>query len=519
MGRQWAAQPRWRADPVLAGLVLVILGAMLGAWPGLVPVAVQVTVFWLILAVVFGSFVRSSWRVARLAGPAAGAGRPEAARARARQSMWRLFTVAGVVLVGGTLAQLVTVVGNPLAPVASTGTGAQIGSLAVAMGLVVVGMLRHPLGDLSAAETFRLRIDVATVMAAALTFGLWLAELPPGSRDLGWITRTSLTLLVQPGLFLVVIFAVVKVTLGGQSPFTRSAGILGGVAATLQAILQAVPLSMYAQPPTQSWLLAANVLTSGLLAIAVRVQERRIRAAAPVAAREAVRPYSLLPYGAMGAVWSLTAVVLALHGLDTRTWVVATGAMVTTTLVVGRQVAAFRHIAELLRERDELAAQLTELAFYDGLTRLANRGLFMRRLHDALAAGPATVFLIDLDEFKPVNDAYGHAAGDQLLIEVGRRLRACVRDGDTVARLGGDEFAVLVEGLSADRRDELAGLLAQALSGEVRIGAAVVPLRASIGMATGRHGVHDPDSLLHEADMAMYAVKDRHRALLDTERG
>ncbi|OJF09581.1 GGDEF domain-containing protein [Couchioplanes caeruleus] len=518
MGRLWAAQPRWRADPVLAGLIVLILGAMVGAWPGLVPAGVQVTVFWLLFLVIHSSFVRSSWRIARLAGPAPGAGRPEAARARAAQTMWRLFAAAGVVLLGGTLIQLVTVIPDPLAPVSAAGTGAQVGSIALAMVLIVIGMLRHPLGVMSTAERFRLRVDVATVMAAAMTFGLWLAELPPGARDALWVLRASMALLVQPGLFLVVIFAVIKITLGGQSPFIRAAGLLAGLATTLQAVLQAVPFSMYVQPPTMSWLLAANVLASGLVAIGVRLQERRVRSAVPIAAREARRPYSLLPYGAIAAVWALSVVVLALHGLGGRTWIVATGAMVTTTLVVGRQVAAFRHIAELLRERDELAAQLTELAFYDGLTRLANRGLFMRRLHDALAAGPATVFLVDLDDFKPVNDAYGHAAGDRLLIEVGRRLRACVRDGDTVARLGGDEFAVLVEGPSIDRRGELADLLARALSGELQIGKAVVPLRASIGMATGRHGVHDPDSLLHEADMAMYAAKDRRRALLDSDR-
>ncbi|MEV6596877.1 GGDEF domain-containing protein [Actinoplanes sp. NPDC051346] len=518
MGRHWEAQPRWRADPVLTGLIVLTLGSVVGFWPGVAPVAGQVTVFWLLLLVIHSSFVRSSWRVARFAGPAPGAGRPEAERARAGQSMWRLFAVAGGVMMAGSVVQLVTVVGNPLAPVASAGTGAQVGSIAVALGIVVVGMLRHPLGVMSMAERFRLRVDVATVMAAALTFGLWLTELPPGTRDFAWAARASLSLLVQPGLFLVVIFAVIKVALGGQSPFTRAVGVLGGTAAALQALLQALPFSMYVQQPTQSWLFAANILTSALLATAVRVQERRVRAAEPIAAHEPIRPYSLLPYAAMGAVWSLSALVLALHGLDARTWVVAVGAMVTTTLVVGRQVAAFRHIAELLRERDELAAQLTQLAFYDGLTKLANRGLFMRRLHDALAAGPVTVFLVDLDDFKPVNDAHGHATGDQLLIEAGRRLKACAREGDTVARLGGDEFAVLMAGLSAERRAELADVLARALSGEVRIGNAVVELRASIGMATGRHGVHDPDSLLHEADMAMYAVKNRHRALLDSER-
>jgi diguanylate cyclase (GGDEF)-like protein len=137
----------------------------------------------------------------------------------------------------------------------------------------------------------------------------------------------------------------------------------------------------------------------------------------------------------------------------------------------------------------------------------------MRSLTGALARGPATVYLIDLDQFKPVNDSYGHATGDRLLIEVGERLRACVRDGDTVARLGGDEFAVLVEDLDPDGVAQVGESLSRALNGRVRLGEAEVTLRASVGMATGHPGRHDPDAVLHAADMAMYAVKNTARAV------
>jgi hypothetical protein len=159
---------------------------------------------------------------------------------------------------------------------------------------------------------------------------------------------------VQPGLFLVAVFAVVKIVLGGQSAFVRTAGVLSGTTAVLQALLQAVPVPYYVAPATMPWLFAANVLACGLIAIGARVQERQIRAGPRPAAAGGARPYSLLPYGAMAAVWLLAGVVLAVHGLDRRAWVVLVGALVTTALVVARQVAAFRHIAELLRERDEL---------------------------------------------------------------------------------------------------------------------------------------------------------------------
>jgi diguanylate cyclase (GGDEF)-like protein len=186
---------------------------------------------------------------------------------------------------------------------------------------------------------------------------------------------------------------------------------------------------------------------------------------------------------------------------------VITGSMVTTALVIARQVAAFRHIEELLRERDLLAARLTEQAYHDSLTGLANRALFMNRLTELLATGPVTVFLIDLDDFKPVNDSLGHATGDQLLVEVASRLRRCVRAEDTVARLGGDEFAVL----AADPTGLLDALTA-ALNDTVRLGDAEVRLRASVGQATSRPDADDADSVLHSADMAMYAVKNAARS-------
>ena len=136
--------------------------------------------------------------------------------------------------------------------------------------------------------------------------------------------------------------------------------------------------------------------------------------------------------------------------------------MITTALAMARQVTAFRHIEELLRERDVLTARLTEQAYHDALTGLANRALFMSRLAESLGRGPVTVFLVDLDDFKPVNDSFGHATGDQLLIEVGARLRSLVRVGDTVARLGGDEFAILAGALDPDGRAEAADRLSRA---------------------------------------------------------
>jgi diguanylate cyclase (GGDEF)-like protein len=496
------ARPGLRADPLVVVLVLLAVTAVAGFGLRQAAPGAQVVIFWLLQTAVHVSFTVTSAQLART-GPAP------------HRRLWLWFAGAGAAFVVGDLVQLLSVARDPLTPSAVVGTEFQVGSVAVGVVLLVVGLLRHPLGEMTAGGRDRLRLDAATVLAAATTFGLWLFEVPPGPRDAAWALGLVVALLVMPGVFLVAIFAVLRLVLSGWTPFTRMCGITGGVAAILQTVLQSVPGSIYLDPRFTPWLLAGNVVASTLLALVARNQQRSGQHAVRPTRRIRRRPYSVLPYAGMVAVWALTAAVLLTGGLDARSWVVGIGASVTTALVVGRQLNAFRHITELLRERDELTERLTRLAYHDALTGLANRGLFMRQLHEGLAAGPVTVFLIDLDDFKPVNDAFGHATGDQLLIEVARRLRTGVRAGDSVARLGGDEFAVLMSGLSAARAAEVVDELTTALRGSIRIGAADVPLRASVGMAAGRHGEHDPDSLLHAADMAMYAVKEARRSLAD----
>jgi diguanylate cyclase (GGDEF)-like protein len=412
-------------------------------------------------------------------------------------------------MAAGEIRQVAEAIIDPLGRDVYTGTWFAIGTLAVAMILLLIGLLRHPGSGSGSGGRSGSRLDLATVMAGAATAGLLLVQLPPGEPDLAWAAGLAGMLLVQPGIFLVVVFAVVRLIISGRSPFTRTTGLLSCLATGGQAVVQGVPTETFLQPERGAWLAAANLLTGALVVVAARIQERHVPA--PEGIRR-TRAYSWLPYGAMLLTWALGVGVLAAGGLTWRSWAVVAGAMITTALVVARQAAAFRHIGELLAERDELTARLTELAFHDGLTGLPNRALFRDRLAEALTSEPVTVFLVDLDDFKPVNDEHGHAAGDQLLVEVGRRLRACVRPGDTVARLGGDEFGVLVPGLDPQRRPAMAAELTRSLTGRVRLAAAEVDLRASIGTAAGEPG-RALDSLLHEADMAMYAVKNGARAV------
>ena len=149
-------------------------------------------------------------------------------------------------------------------------------------------------------------------------------------------------------------------------------------------------------------------------------------------------------------------------------------------------------------------------AVHDPLTGLANRTLLRDRLEHALARSEreeemATgVLFVDLDNFKEVNDAFGHAAGDAVLVELGRRLRTAIRPSDTVARLGGDEFVVVCEHVDAPTALALGGRLEAAIREPLEVGGVTHRLTASIGVALGRT---DPDTLLGDADSAVYAAK------------
>ena len=169
------------------------------------------------------------------------------------------------------------------------------------------------------------------------------------------------------------------------------------------------------------------------------------------------------------------------------------------------------------RERKRSELSLTQLAHYDPLTGLANRAHFRDRLtHTHVRAKrtgePFAVMFVDLDEFKPVNDQHGHAAGDALLVEVSRRLERTVREYDTVARLGGDEFAVILDNLAdADEVTAIAQRILGALSQPHRIRDFNARVTASIGIAFYPDGGHTAADLLKAADRAMYAAKRRGR--------
>lgn len=174
-----------------------------------------------------------------------------------------------------------------------------------------------------------------------------------------------------------------------------------------------------------------------------------------------------------------------------------------------------QRVAERTFQLDQARVELERLALNDGLTGLANRTLLGDRIGQASAraergARPPCVMLLDLDEFKTINDGLGHSAGDQILIEVARRLTTVVRSTDTVARLGGDEFAILMPEATEDDALRIADRALKALQTPITIGDRAVWAGASIGLCFGLRG-QTADLLLRDADTAMYAAKAKGR--------
>jgi diguanylate cyclase (GGDEF)-like protein len=388
-------------------------------------------------------------------------------------------------------------------------------AIAVFAGVIMVALwalLRLPVEARSRGDWIRLALDGATIMLAALLFSWYFAISPlldsqPGDSSI-W------GMLVVGVLPLLALGAVIKVLLAGAGPVDPAALRYLGVCVLLGSCAQALTPLIADHPHLAS----AQVFVPPIAfaATCASARQRHALAQGTVAGthRRPRRPYSLLPYAAVAAT---DALLLMVNPVDSRNRVVVATAIVITGLVVVRQVVAFRDNAQLvgtLRQHKEL---LHHQASHDGLTGLANRSLFGERIETALASrkdnGSLAVLLIDLDDFKTVNDTLGHFVGDGLLVAVADRLRACVRTGDTVARLGGDEFAVLLLDFQPDPATGLAERILAGLSEPFSSHGHNLLVRASIGIAELRPGDHDnPGRVGRHAAIAMFAAKESGKA-------
>jgi diguanylate cyclase (GGDEF)-like protein len=194
-------------------------------------------------------------------------------------------------------------------------------------------------------------------------------------------------------------------------------------------------------------------------------------------------------------------------------------------------IETYASLAELVIERHRAEEQIRSLAYYDTLTKLPNRRMLDDRLGLAMGTSKRSgrygaLMFLDLDNFKPLNDAHGHAVGDLLLIEVGQRIVRCVRETDTVARFGGDEFVIMLVELDENRGESI--VQAEQVAEKIRLALAepyLLTIRqndnpethvehrctASIGVAMFINHESTLDEILKWSDVAMYRAKDEGR--------
>ncbi|MFI5953608.1 putative bifunctional diguanylate cyclase/phosphodiesterase [Cryptosporangium sp. NPDC051539] len=378
--------------------------------------------------------------------------------------------------------------------------------------LMIAAILLVPVNRLSRSAWATFGLDAGTVVAGGALFSWYFAI--RNVDDFEATTGSALPLVATVATGFLGVLVLLRISFAGVREVHPGSLQLLALAALTSCSAAALSPTLADRPYLNTSFLAFP-LAYGFLTAAVERQRRSTLAAldgvvAKDAAPRARRSLYVLPYLAVAATDGLL-----LHSLSSpaESGPVIVGAVVLTALVSARQLVSFRENGRLLRRLDTTVADLRESenrmtfqATHDGLTGLVNRALLASRIDSALAGGGAAevaMALIDLDDFKSVNDRLGHAVGDTLLVEAAARIREATGADDTVARLGGDEFAVLFRG--ADPAVAAERILAS-LDRPLRIAGDELRIRASVGIADGWAGA-DSNELTRRADVAMYAAK------------
>jgi diguanylate cyclase (GGDEF)-like protein len=359
-------------------------------------------------------------------------------------------------------------------------------------------------------------------------------ELPSAARQLrqflAWLT---------PLAFGFAAFAAIGGALWGDRPSLAVAGLTAGFGALS---LAALVLASRGRQRAAGLIVGFGILVTALVIVAIQPRLYPTLAMIPLLAVALALPYAddRTFRGLLLGCWLASVAIGALGELVPREsrlpeWfatafsVASLGATVAMVLLLLWQSRArlqaqvsgveaakadLEQAVAALRGKEE---QVRNLAYYDALTGLPNRRLFSERLELAVAQARnegqrLAVLFVDLDHFKDVNDRHGHAVGDQLLHEVGIRLRHCVRAGDTVARFAGDEFTVLLPGIdSADAAGRVAEKVLACLRPPARFGPLELRVTASAGIGLYPAHADSATGLLKRADAAMYRAKQAGR--------
>ncbi|MET8152335.1 putative bifunctional diguanylate cyclase/phosphodiesterase [Actinoplanes sp. NPDC049668] len=427
--------------------------------------------------------------------------------------VWRSLSAVCVLIVLGVLGDTRLAVANPPR---TDGLDYLPTSICYVLAMIVLlgALLRVPIQDREERDRIVVRfvLDAGIVAVTATIFVWYLATQVRDPWNSSGTAAVPMIMLMALGL--VGSLAFIKVAISGSGGSDRVALRLLATAAAVGVAGGALFPLLFDLGPGQS---GSQMFIPGTLLFVVFAADRQRRAAGVPLPEQRRRTFSYVPYVAVAATDALLLIIG--HAAGGTVFTVALGAVLLTALVVFRQVNALWENGRLLRRVDanlvqlnSYQSQLTHRASYDDLTDLANRTLFEQQTGDALyAIAPGetlSLALIDLDDFKTINDRLGHAVGDALLIVVAQRLREAVREGDVVARLGGDEFGLLLHGLRSDEATEVLDRIAESLTRPVHALGHDLLVNASIGLSEVWPDA-SPQELLRRADLAMYAAKER----------
>jgi diguanylate cyclase (GGDEF)-like protein len=419
----------------------------------------------------------------------------------ARLLPWRLLALCTLVTTFGTF---LAPIGGVLAVVGQSATVA--GSVAGLVGFVLLIRGRIPGGD-------RPALLDAAILASGTGVLIWAFGFAP------YAVAARQSSIVPAAMFYPTIIAFAMVVRlwflpGAHRPATRLIVLLV-VAANAIIFIDVLRGIGSGAPGSGALAGAAQFAGFAELAFMGAAALHPSMAIAPEHKPAGLQPISRRRLLALTAALLVNPATLAIEGMgdhriDPAPYIV--GGVLIALLVIARLGDALRELGESLGERESLMGQLRHQASYDDLTSLPNRSFFNDRLEFDFANRsvdrPPAVLLIDLDEFKAVNDRYGHGAGDNLLIAVGQRLRAAIRADDMAARLGGDEFVITLQECPDLRfAIQVAQRVIATLGTPFDIGGHSVTVRVSVGVAVAGDEDRTADDLVRKADIAMYSAK------------
>ena len=414
---------------------------------------------------------------------------------------WRLLSVALGLYLLGDLLQLVYEVVLHRRGYPTWADAAYLSFYVVA----VIGLMTFPSRRRTRSERLRLLLDTGTVFIGGVTL-IWYLVLGPAVQGADF-DLADLVLFSYPVGDLLLLFGVLSLLWRGAPQRSVvplrifAGGLLVFIAADITYNYITVHSSYVGGDPVDTlWFLALTIL---FVAAGSQLQAGLGGDTTPLPLVPAARP-SALPYLAVAGSYLLLIVVGLRDVAFNPLGGVLVGAVVLTVLVSARQFAA-------LRDNGRLATRYAELASIDGMTGLYNRRHFMELSEGAFAhaqrvSQPLVALMIDVDNFKQINDVHGHAVGDRVLTDLARSCREHVRAGDIAGRYGGDEFIIMIPGTTSARAAQLAAGLTGPPARVTGADGSPVAFTLSVGIAESA-GCRDLPGLLARADLAMYEAK------------